>query len=217
MGKLISRLQKFSASNIAPPVGSKVAGITPDGKQLYELETQRVRAVPRIDPKTGERVFAKHPTTAEPLYGKNVPERYVQKRLFIMEDQGNGNAGPQAYHQPSPEELAKEQRSLKVKAMEGKLAEALVDLGVDSVEDLARRLTGANGAPQTITAAPDATQSNDQDKQKVEITLGIPEHQGAGWWVLSNGEKFRGSEKAAEDRELDIYEAKLNAAQAPEI
>lgn len=208
MTRTLARIKKITITENLPPDGSVAVGTTPDGKVLYKHVSDRVRAVPKLDA-NGNREYAKNPMTAEPLYPKNAPEFYKLERLFYLEDQGNGNNSLVPYYPPSDEELAKEVRTLKVKAMEGKLAEALVDHGIGPDELLAGLakikagggIEGANPAP--VASVPTL--------ELVEIPE--PEHLGAGWYRLSNGDKFRGTKDDAFDAEKRLQEAKILAGQ----
>jgi hypothetical protein len=221
MSRMLARIKKWSVSENLPPAGSVPAGMTPDGKQLFYLETPRVKGVPKmrkVKQADGEiveeRDYAKNPMTAEPLYPKNKPERWTRKRLFFMEDQGNGNNTMVDYAPPTEEEIQREMKRQKVKAMEGQLAEALVDMGVDSPEALRTLLAsgkpgkaGKGTTPPVESAAPATSDA---------APFIEPKELGAGWWELANGTKVRGKKEQAREAQRRLREAKVFAEQTPE-
>lgn len=216
MGIRMTKLATFDAKYTRPPRDAVAFGVTPDGKQLFKRTLRRAKGVPKIDPKTGEQEWAKNPQNGEPLYKKNRPEIYTDDRIFYMEDQGNGNVAMVQWVPPSQKEVEEAEFRGKVTAMKDQLAETLVRRGV-SVDDLLNSLV--NGTPLQAAALP--IQSSEPQgeaeivPEQAEIKLGVAEHLGAGWWMLSNGTKFRGSKEDAEEQEQRIYEAKLEAATAP--
>jgi len=171
-------IKRFSINENLPPDGSVAAGITPDGKQLYRHVSRRARAVPKRDA-NGNREYAKNPMTAEPLYPKNQPEFYEFQRLFYIEDQGNGNNTLVEYTPPTDKELQQQVRTLQVKAMEGKLAEALVDAGFgpDDLLGSLAKLKARTEAPGAVSEASETLSTGNGE----EIIIPEPEHLGAGW------------------------------------
>lgn len=113
----------------------KRLGLTPTGHQLFEETTKRSRAVPDIDPATGERRHRLHPTTGEPLYPRNKPQPYDHVRTFYLESQGNGNIVKIDWREPTPKEIAAVEREEGIKAMIPNLSATLYDADI-KLEDL---------------------------------------------------------------------------------
>ena len=106
-------------------------GLTPDGHQLFEETTKRSRAIPDIDPITGERRYKLHPTTGEPLYPKNKPQLYDNVRVFYLESEGNGNIIKIDWTEPTADEIAAVQREKGIKELIPKLSETLYDADIN--------------------------------------------------------------------------------------
>lgn len=195
----LTKLQPLHPEKIAPPE-AVMAGTTPDGKQLYREVTRRSRAVPMLDEK-GDRVFAKNPMTAEPLYPKNRPEIYNHERLYYLESEGNGNLRKVDYAPPTPEQLAEQARQRRIDEMGGgQLGAALVDAGITPEEAVQRILSGSAAAPAPDEPLP-VPWVPDPDAE-------YPVHIAGGKWQLSNGEFVRSNREEAEKAEAQVQIAR---------
>ena len=215
----LSRIQPLNPELI-PPKGAIPHGIGPGGKQLYREVTRRSRAVPKINPETGEREFALHATTARPLYPLNKPEIYDLERLYFLESDGMGNIYNIDYHPPTEAELAEALRQQRIKDMIPKLAEALVDENM-APEEFVRGLRGgvipAPEAAADLGATPsfagDRVSDDTSDEEgeidpPVEYPVALP---GIGRWELSNGETFKGKKVEAIQQEESLQKARAAA------
>jgi len=209
MRATFSRIQKINPELI-PPAGSVPFGVTPSGRQLYRLATPRSRAVPDIDPVTGQQRWRKNQMTGEPLYALNRPQSYEQVRIFYLESQGNGNVVLIPWAPPSAEELARAQKAQRVAEMQEKLAEALVDSGMEPVDLLA----SLKAKPSVTTSA---TQSVNVEVPAATVTgVTYPEMYAPGRWRLSNGTTMQGKRTDATEAEERVQAAKKAAAETPE-
>lgn len=109
-------------------------GMTPSGHQLFKETRKASRAIPDIDPETGERRQMLHPTTAQPLYPLNKAEHYTMSRTFYLHSEGNGNIIKVDWSEPTEEELAAIEREDKIEKMIPNLAGSLVDLDMSPTE-----------------------------------------------------------------------------------
>ena len=197
---------------LKPPRGSRQAGQTPDGRQIWERDVPRSRAVPDIDPATGHQKYRRAATTGEPLYGINKPERYTQHQVFTLESQGNNNVEMIPYCPPTPEELAADDRARKIAAMQPVLAATLVDAGL-TPEDLVARLSQAVAPSPVAVVEPEQVVVSVSDQAPpAEV---FPQDKGGAVWLLSDGNKVRGEVKAREAQDA-INKAKADAAATPE-
>ncbi len=132
-------------------------GLTPNGHQLFKETTKRSRAIPDIDPTTGERRYKLHPTTGEPLYPRNIPEHYDHIRTFYLESEGNGNIVKIDWIEPTPEELAAVAREKGIKEMIPNLTATLYDSGID-IKDLvaAMKMIAQSTKGELVDEAPPA-------------------------------------------------------------
>ncbi len=220
---------------LKPPKGAVPCGITPDGKQLFRMVSKRSRAVPDIDPETGEQRWRKQPNTGEPLYRMNKPERYDLEEVFFLESEGNGNVHKVPYLPPTPEQLAAEERKRAVESMGTSLAEALVDAGISPTEAVAR-LGAARSATAPVPpegepvradgiAAPTDFVVDDENGPPAQALTDYPVKVAGNRWRLSNGTIFVGKKVDAFKAEDDLPEdqkgaelaAKATAAATPEI
>ena len=190
-------------ADLVPPVDAIAAGVTPEGKQIYTMTTQRSRGVPKLDPETGERIWRKNPLNGEPLLPVNKAELYELEEMFILEDQKNGNVEKIPYRHPTQAEIDARTRAHKIAAMQTGLAEKLVDSGF-SVDDLLARL-----APQSATVAPPADAPADAP---LPDQTAYPVWTSGPWWKLSDGSKFKGSREAAHEAQAEIDDRKREAA-----
>jgi hypothetical protein len=209
MRATFSRIQKLNPELI-PPTGSVPFGITPNGHPLYRLVTQRSRAVPDIDLVTGEQRWRKNQMTGEPLYALNKPESYEQVRVFYLASQGNGTVELVDWAPPSAEDVARAQKAQRVAEMGEKLAEALVDSGMEPAELLAN-----------LKAKPSVTTSGTQSVNvEVPAATGTgvtyPEMYAPGRWRLSNGDSMQGKRTDAVEAEERVQAARKAAAVTPE-
>lgn len=193
---------------LTPPTNAVPWGVTPDGKhQLYRMVLKRSRSVPDIDPKTGESKYRKNIMTGEPLIQLRKSEVYDEERIFWLESQGNGNVVQVPYNPPTDAELAKAARDEKIKAMQDKLAAALVDSDVDPsalLQSLKGKTETATDA--VVSVAPAATTTGPE----------YPVMYAPGRWELSNGTKLQGKRAEAEEAEAEIQAAKATAESTPE-
>lgn len=219
MARTLGKIRKIALTENLPPEGSRVVGTTPDGKHtLYRQDRIMVESEPKLD-KDGNQEYAKNPMSGEPLYKKRIGKRVLRSRLFYLEDQGNGNNSLVEYTPPTPEELEESAFKAKVQAMGGgALGKAMVKLGlspeeiVESLQMLVKNktTTGGEGSP---SQEPPATPETPEPV--VDTLVHDPKSIGGGWYELSNGEKYRGSEEEAREVEARITEARVQAALAP--
>ena len=207
MRATFSRVQKFNPELI-PPTGAVPFGVTPWGAQLYRMVIPKSRGVPDIDPATGQQRWRKNQMTGEPLYPVNKPELYDETRIFYLRSGGNGNIQIRDWAPPSAEAVARAQKSQRVAEMNDKMAEALVESGMDPAELLAilksrGATTTATNAVTTEASAPTSTGS-------------FPEMYAPGRWKLSNGMTMQGKKVEAEEAEADVRTARANANATPE-
>ena len=186
MRATFTRMQKINPELI-PPANAVAFGITPSGKQLYRLVTPRTKAVPDVDPETGEQRWRKNQMTGEPLYPLNKPESYEQVRTFYLESQGNGNVQLVDWSPPSEEQLARAQKALRAAEMREALLEALVESGIEPSALVAN--LKAKPTPNESPASPvDPTAMGSTQTGPREPQMFAP-----GRWRLSNGEVVKGT------------------------
>lgn len=175
-------------------MGSKVHGVTTDGKQLYKLVTKRSRSKPRLDPVTNEQLYRKNQMTGENMYPLREPEWYDKTEIFYLESEGNANVRKIIYVAPTAEELAAVEREKKIENWQREMAEAAVDAGM-SVDDV---IEGR------------------KPEQVAGIIVPYPVMTSPGKWKLSNGTEMKGKKVDALEAEEAIATAKENAATTPE-
>lgn len=157
---------------IIPPPGAKPAGVSPSGKQLYEIEEVRAEIVDKVNPETGEVEHRKNTITGEQLHKlrevkrdeEGNPVRSRTRKLFYLESEGNGNIRKVPYEPPSEEEMQEAERRQQIESMQEGLAAALVDAGL-TPEEAIRRLRGGS----------DAGDGGDGEGETPGITLDPPE------------------------------------------
>ena len=198
----LNRIVPLHPSTLIPPEGSVPFGTTPDGKQLWHRITRRSRAVPDIDPRTGEQRWRTN------LMGERIlplfkPEFYNKEETFWLHSQGNGNVEHIPYYPPTPEEIARGKREEQIAGMTASLAGALVDAGLtpDKLVEMIRTMKA--GAPEK-PVEPAAAQVEPAAEQPADESVKYPVHLGARWWTLSNGQKFGGSRAEAEAAEKKV-------------
>lgn len=189
---------------LIPPDGAVAQNIVVrGGQQLYKMVRRMARSVPMFKlNKEGveERVYAKNPMTAEPLYAKRKHEMYDEEQLFTLESQGNGNVEKIPYKFPTPEEIAAEEREKKIAAMGGgTLGAALVDMNV-TPEELIARLMGPGPSPSPI-AEPETVPGEELP------VFPHPIEGKTNRWLLSNGEAMKGTKVEAIDAEAALHES----------
>jgi hypothetical protein len=140
---------------LKPPQGARPAGLTPDGKQLYEMVEVRASIVDKVNPETGEVEHRKNTITGEQLHKlrevekdeQGRPVRVRNTRLFYLHSEGNGNVRKVTYTPPSEEDLKKAERRQRVQEMQEALAEGLVDAGMSPQDAIARLRGEADAGP----------------------------------------------------------------------
>ena len=207
MARTTLRKVKPIRADMIPPAGSVPAGITPDHRQIYSLTRARSKSVPKVDPKTGERIWRKHPLTGEPLLPVRRAELYSETILFTLEDEKNGNVRQIPYIPETPEELAVAKRKNDIAIARDQLAEALLDSGMTPAEFIAKLGGKRPVAPAPAPEAPKATPIDDTE---------YPVMVSPGRWKLSNGAVMQGKKADAVEAEEAVQEAKAAAAQTPE-
>lgn len=202
------------------PPGAELAGHTKQGLPIYRIQRVLAKNEARID-EDGEIVFAKHPTTGEPLYQKRQlvpqgkpgpdgkPTWYVDVYV-VPNQQGNGNLSWDDYTPPSAAEIAAAARERKIEEMLPELAGALIDSGLTPAQ-LAAALAGAPAAAPAAEVAeiPPPAREGTGDPETVDpLTDEAPADQefpkalpGVGRWELSSGEVFKGTKIDAISRE----------------
>jgi len=209
-------------TQIIPPRGAVPAGFTHDGKhQLWKQTRAMNRPVPYIVAERSDKCGAKHTwdneesdtpectvcgTFGERQYTKgtqnqkviprNKPNVVQEERVFYLEDCGNCNVVLVDYAPPSEAELAAAERKKRIKAMDGVLAQVLVDGGLDANEVM-ERLT-----QQPATAAEEVADQVEEVSEPEPTIYPIADEKGP-WWTLSNGERVRG-EETARAREIEL-------------
>jgi hypothetical protein len=191
--KTLKRVQPLHAERI-PPDGDDgqpavVIGQTQSGNTLYQRTL--IRAAKQKAPVLGEdgrQVYAKHPTTGEPLYSKWRNQRHERLQFFTLESDGQGNLYIQEYQPPSQDELRDQKRKAKVAETQARLAEALVDNDV---------------SPEAFVMALKGGELGEEDST-VNGRIVYPVRRGGGHWTLSDGSAFRGNEQAAKDAEAAL-------------
>ncbi|KKL25614.1 hypothetical protein LCGC14_2403530 [marine sediment metagenome] len=224
---------------LIPPQGAVQRGTTPDGKQLWYMEIPMSRSVKDILPGTktrenpeGEQRYRMNPA-GEKVYKLYVSERYIWKRLFFLESEGNGNVAMVPYVPQTDAQIAATERARKVAAMKDSMAEAFVDAGV-LPENLVATLRAGQvqvpvevEEPETVGPAVEVTEEEvvaEEPKAKPEAekppasedSITYPHMYGPGWWRLSNGERVRGDRKKAERAEKDVLKARAAAKETPD-
>lgn len=203
MKATLSRIEPFHPT-IKPPRGAVPLTVTADHKQVFRETLQRSASEPRLDPVTGEVMWRKNPISGEPLIPLRQVVLFSQERTFTLESEGNGNVRREYYTPPTPEQLAKEKRRLAVQAMQGRIAEALVDGDVDPA-DLVAALKGRD-----VPVGPMPPEAEQADVR-------FPQLSSPGRWKLSNGAIVKGTKVAAEEAEGLVRQARAEAAETPEV
>ncbi len=219
-GEVLTSIQKFHPP-LVPPNGAVVAGVTPDGQQLYRRSTKRSGSKPRIDPKSitvenpeGEQLWKKQPVTGEPLYKMREVTFWTEERLFFLHSIGNGNVEMVDYVPPDPAEIDRAQRRQDAQSRLQELTEAMVDQDMSAAELIAYIQTQRTAPVQEPVPAPAPPTAEDNLTFPVSIRPG-------GHYRLSNGAEFAGKKVDAEAAQAlmdtDLAEAKATAASTPEI
>ena len=180
-----------------PPKNAVAAGVTPDGRQLFQLTRRRARAVPMIDTQSGERVWRRNPLNGEPLYPRNQPGIYEEELLFTLESPGNGSIEMTPYVAMTPEEMAEREYKVKVEQMRDSLADAMVQADMTPAQLLAL-LQGQ---------AKDAVVQAEETESQAEYPLYLP----VGRWQLSNGTVITGKREDAEEAERLLVDEEREA------
>jgi len=218
-------------SEIVAPMGAKMYGVTPEGRQLYVEERARSKSEPVKDAQGNQR-YRKNPMTGEPLYPLRKVKLYTENLIYFLKSQGNGNIGRVIWRPPSPEQIAQAKRAQKVKDMQVQLAEALVDndiaagdlLGLLGKKDV--DAIEAKTEPRPVPPPPpiDAPSVVTEPEKSTEPAINYPLSVEKGVWELSNGQRFEGNKKGAVQMEKKVAaelaerlaDAKANAALTPE-
>ncbi len=188
---------------LIPPRDAKPVGVHTDGRVIYEMQRLDLQAtasnkVPEKDPLTGEDAWVKHPTTGEPLYKKMRAQPVYYMSRFVLEGSPAGKVTMNEHFEVTPEEAAADQAARDRQAFGDRLAEIAVERGL-SPDDLVTRIIDGLSAP----VLSESLQEPSEDLPPTEF----PYHQGAGYWLLSNGERIRGKRAVAEEAENALQEA----------
>ncbi len=207
MGITLEPIKPFHPQFHPDPSWERV-GLTPAGHQLFRETTRRSRAIPDIDPATGEQRHELHPTTGQPLYPRNKPEIYNHIRMFYLESEGNGNITKIDWREPTAEELAAVRRSEGIAKLIPNLSETLYDADIDMGDLVAalRMISQAtkgelpDEAPPVVADTPEPqTQAVIEAQAPVASTPVVadaqatfPKWRGAAGWELSDGTFMKG-------------------------
>ena len=227
---------------LIPPQGAVQRGTTPDGKQLWYQEIPMSRSVPDIIPGTetpdnpkGEQRY-KMNLAGEKVYPLFKAERYIWKRLYFLESEGNGQVNMVPYVPLTKEQIAAEERRKKIVAMKDSMAEAFVDAGVLPDNLLATLRAAQTQVPVKVDepeiVEPVAARHPDAPTAEVETVaepvkappekpaIHYPTTSGGGWWVLSDGSKVQGKKakavKAEKALQKAVQEARAVAEATPD-
>ena len=217
----LTRIAPLHPPTLIPPAGSIPWGTTPDGKQLWRLVTRRSRAVPDIDPATGQQRWRTN-LMGEKILALFKPGFYDKVEIFWLHSQANGNVEHIPYYPPTPEELKQAKRQQSMAEMSAALTGALVDAGVTPdklVEMLQAKKAEAPEPVSSVNTGPPEPPA----EPEVESPVEYPVHMGAKWWTLSDGQRFGGSRKDAEAADKKVTpeareayaKAKKDAAAVP--
>ena len=166
----------------------------------------------------GKRLYTTHAQTGENIVARRKPHVVDEERVFWLEDGLNCNVEIRDYVRPSDDELGAAERKKRIKAMDGVLAQVLVDGGLDADEVMAR----LKGTPETVVTgevmdavtiedvSPTTTTAADVPVTLTEITVPVApaveypvKDDTSPWWTLSDGSRLRG-EKAAKAAEVAL-------------
>lgn len=227
---------------IVPQENWRMAGMTPDGRQLFTEHFRMNKAVPDYEGMTTEEIlkameikdpvarakvldpskrrWRKHPLNAEPLVPMNRRRDVDVERTFYVISQGNFNCEKQFYTPPTEAEIQAAQREGRIESVLRKLAEGLVDKGSHLTDDqlVARMLSGgavleSREAYEKQFAEPGQDVVIDDTKYPLDIGKGKMKGKK---WRLSNGTEIEGTEDEAVAFELQIIEVR-EASQANEF
>jgi len=192
---------------LIPPQSSVPAGITADGKhQLWKRTKPVVKTEPKTD-ENGHEVWKRNPLNGEPILRvRRVVEVQQTEHLFYLEDHGNGNVQMVDYRFPTEAEKNEADRKAQIAAVQPALAAALVDSGL-TVDEVVARLQGQKSAATAPVPAPVPVA-----ELEVEYPVAVED----GMWRLSNGTVIEAEEDEAITAELEVQEAREQAALVPE-
>jgi hypothetical protein len=174
---------------LIPPRGSEIVGTHDDGRIIYEIKNymdpRAIKKEPILDG-DGKPMYKKNPTTAEPMYPLFKAVAVYRDIRFVLERSIRGHVRIQEHFEASPEEKAAIQASQDREVFGKDLAGEAVARGI-SAADLLDRLSGGMIPARKEDLVPEGA--------------AYPYERGAGWWILSDGTKFRGKKVAAERME----------------
>lgn len=147
MATTLSPIEKIEVAE-KPPKGSRQVGVSPAGKIVWELEEIRGRNEPDIDPETGKQRYEVHPLNLRPLYPRRRLYPQPRKRVFTLEQDGQGNLYMQDFRFPTPEELEEKRIADESARLLPTLARMLISQGFTADTLAARLAQGVNVAPQ---------------------------------------------------------------------
>jgi hypothetical protein len=181
---------------LTPPTGAtfvKEAG----GNAVYTITRKRSRGVPvmEYDERVGREVQAwKRNSNGDKVVPLYEVELYDETLLFYLESDGQNNVAMVPYVEPSVEELADRDRKRRVAEMKDALAEAVVQAGLTPEQVLQRLMSQPPAMPEP-------------EPEPEPFLPEYPKHEAFDRWVLSNGEKFKGSRVEAEAAEAALAPA----------
>lgn len=215
MTQTLTKIQPMHAQLIPNPAWERV-GLTEDGRQVFRHVTKRSRPVPWLDEK-GNRVYAKHPVSGEPLYPKNKPEIYDHVEVFTVESQGNFNLEKIPYDaEAEARRRAERERQRRAQAN----LERLLDLMAQ--EDVSPDELIASLRSEAQAMRPEPEPEPELEPEEPEDEVEYPVMKGPMIWVLSDGTQLNkvskeDAVKAEEELQRRRAEAREHAAVVPEL
>src|SRR5690606_30753623 len=148
---------------------------------VYREKVLKRTFVPVIG-KDGEPEMIVNYKTGETIRPKTRPVDSWETREFILYPLGNGITGKNFHFRPDPADAQRAQRKVARESFMERLMQAAERKGL---------------SPEEIADAIDALEDTDDSAT-------FPKHIGGATWELSDGTRFQGSRKAAEQAEKDL-------------
>lgn len=216
----LKRLMNRPVPNIEAEVSEK-CGTDARGNPEHTWKDDRIdHPVCAVCGTIGKRLYKTHSQTGEKIVAIRKSHLVEEERLFTLEDCGNCNDAIIDYIPPTPAELEAERRKERIKAMDGTLAQILVDGGVTPEKLLASLKAPATPVQvdptlQGTTTGSDVPFTNTtvevQAPPEPEVTY--PVYMPVGRYQLSNGEIVKAKKEDAIEME-SVLQAERDEAKA---
>ena len=196
-------LQKIKAiySPVVPPQGATVKETLPDGRTVYTETEVRERMVPVLDQDGNPTFRGGNPVTGVPGVAVRRRERYEVDVEYVIDQAPNAVNSKNYHFRESAEEIARQERKVKLALFQEKLAEKVVDGGLDidkAIEGLAAMGTTPADLPPNGTAVTEPEKPEKPEAFALKMVR-------PGHWLMPDGELFKGKKVGAVEALDKVY------------